>query len=591
MQLKYIPINELKVSRLNMRHGRKAPDISDIYPSIKSRGVLQTMLVRKEGDAFGVVAGRRRFFALKRLAKETGKPQKAPCLVMQSGDDIAALEATLVENTTHLPADEFEQYEVFAKLAAKGETTSAIAERFGVTELMVRRVLALTALTDDVKKLYQAEAIDKRTLYALTLATKSQQADWLTLYHSEDAYAPRGERLKDWLTGGGRITTDKALFDMEAYDGVVLTDLFGENAIFADTDLFWARQNEAIADMAAGYRSEGWNDVVILDRGQHFPTWEHGKRSRKQGGKVYVETRHDGTVTAHEGYLPHKDIEKIERILKGETAKTTGGAAKSDRPEMSGPMAEYIALHRHAAVRATLCDHPGVALRLAVAHLVTRSGHWRVDVEEQNTRKEATAESLANSESEKQFFAHRAHALTALGHDDETTLVATVQFGGDPCEIFARLLSLSDADVLHILAVAMGETLMSGSHAVEAAAHVTGTDFAALWSPDEAFFDLLRDKRVINQMVADIASPSTARAVLTDTAKAQKTVVRNRIAGNGCEPHPDWRPRWMTVAPTRYVVGAACPPADAWGNIKNLFETEQDRTDTPEALSEAEIAA
>ena len=45
MQLKYIPINELKVSRLNMRHGRKAPDISDIYPSIKSRGVLQTMLV------------------------------------------------------------------------------------------------------------------------------------------------------------------------------------------------------------------------------------------------------------------------------------------------------------------------------------------------------------------------------------------------------------------------------------------------------------------------------------------------------------------------------------------------------------------
>ena len=101
----------------------------------------------------------------------------------------------------------------------------------------------------------------------------------------------------------------------------------------------------------------------------------------------------------------------------------------------------------------------------------------------------------------------------------------------------------------------------------------------------------MRDKRVINQMVADIASPSTARAVLTDTAKAQKTVVRNRIAGNGCEPHPDWRPRWMTVAPTRYVVGAACPPADAWGNIKNLFETEQDRTDTPEALSEAEIAA
>lgn len=232
MQLKHIPITDMKVSRLNMRHGRKAPDISDIYPSIKSRGVLQTMLVRKEGSKYGVVAGRRRFFALKRLAKETGKAQKAPCLVMQSGDDIAALEATLVENTTHLPADEFLQYDVFARLASKGETVTVIAERFGVTELMVRRVLALTALTDDIKALYRAEIIDKRTLYALTLATKEQQEDWLTLLNAEDEYAPRGEQLKDWLTGGGRITTDKALFDLEAYDGTVLTDLFGETAIF-----------------------------------------------------------------------------------------------------------------------------------------------------------------------------------------------------------------------------------------------------------------------------------------------------------------------------------------------------------------------
>ena len=590
-QLKLLPLSEMKVSTLNMRHSRKPPDISDIYPSIAARGVQQPLLVRREGKSWGVIAGRRRFFALKRLAKETGKPVKAPCAIMQPGDNAAAIEASLLENIARLPAEELEQFNAFKRLADKGRSAADIADVFGVTELKVKRILALANLRDEIKTLYEAGDIDPATLRALTLATDDQQADWLTLYHSEGTYAPRGERLKDWLTGGGRITTDKALFDMEAYDGVVLTDLFGENAIFADTDLFWARQNDAIADMTARYRADGWNDVIVLDRGQHFLSWEHGKRSRKQGGKVYVETRHDGTVTAHEGYQAHKDIEKIERILKGETATGPGDMAQSDRPEMSGPMAEYIALHRHAAVRATLCDHPSVALRLAVAHLVTRSGHWRVDVEEQNTRKEATAESLANSESEKQFFAHRAHALAALGHDDETTLVATEQFGGDPCEVFVRLLSLSDADVLHILAVAMGETLMSGSPAVEAAAHITRTDFAALWSPDDAFFDLLRDTRVINQMVADIASPSTARAVLTDTAKAQKTVVRNRIAGNGCEPHPDWRPRWMTVAPTRYVVGAACPPADAWGNIKNLFETEQDRTDTPEALSEAEIAA
>jgi|TARA_R100000365_G_C2745164_1_gene73950 ParB family chromosome partitioning protein len=584
MQLKHIPLTDLKVSRLNMRHGRKAPDISDIYPSIKSRGVLQTMLVRKEGSKYGVVAGRRRFFALKRLAKETGKAQKAPCLVMQSGDDIAALEATLVENTTHLPADEFLQYDVFARLASKGETVTVIAERFGVTELMVRRVLALTALTDDIKALYRAEIIDKRTLYALTLATKEQQEDWLTLLNAEDEYAPRGEQLKDWLTGGGRITTDKALFDLEAYDGTVLTDLFGETAIFGDADLFWTCQNEAIADMAERYRNEGWAETVVLERGAHFLTWEHGKRSRKDGGKVYIETRHDGSVTAHEGYLPSKDIEKIERILgrggDGENGKP------APKPEMSGPLAEYVALHRHAAVRASLCDAPGVALRLAVAHLVTRSDNWRLDVEQQRTRKEATAESLAASAGEVKFAAHRAKAKALIGQDDQDgSLVAENAFPADPCETFARLLALSDEEVLHVLAVAMGETLQAGSPAVEAAAHVTDTDFAALWSPDEAFFYLLRDKRVINEVVAEIASPSTARSVLTDTGKAQKSVIRNRIAGHGCDPDPDWRPRWMRQSPSSYLDGAPCPPAEAWEAVRGLFEDSEDRAslETPEA--------
>ena len=49
MKLKEIPIGQLKISRSNMRHGGKAPDVSDILPSIRENGVQQSMLVRKEG--------------------------------------------------------------------------------------------------------------------------------------------------------------------------------------------------------------------------------------------------------------------------------------------------------------------------------------------------------------------------------------------------------------------------------------------------------------------------------------------------------------------------------------------------------------
>ena len=56
-----------------MRAKDKNPDISDILPSIRENGVHQTLLVRPEGKGFGIVAGRRRYYALLKVQEETGK--------------------------------------------------------------------------------------------------------------------------------------------------------------------------------------------------------------------------------------------------------------------------------------------------------------------------------------------------------------------------------------------------------------------------------------------------------------------------------------------------------------------------------------
>jgi len=100
---------------------------------------------------------------------------------------------------------------------------------------------------------------------------------------------------------------------------------------------------------------------------------------------------------------------------------------------------------------------------------------------------------------------------------------------------------------MEVLAFTMAETLEAGGPVVEAVLHVCETDLAAYWKPQPAFFDLLRDKRAINAMVADIGSKSLAESCASDTAKVQKAIIGNRITGNGCEPHPDWRPGWMQV--------------------------------------------
>lgn len=566
--LKSLPLDQLKISKLNMRHSRKKPDVSDILPSIRESGIRQTLLVRKEGDHYGVVAGRRRYFALKALEKETGETPNVPCAIMREEDAASAIAASVIENVGRLPASEMEQYTAFKKLHEEGRSVDDIAAFFGVTELLVRRVLALASLAAPIRKLYAEDEIDRETIRALTLATEDQQAEWLRLYESEDEREPRGRNCKAWITGGAIITTDKALFDLADYEGQITADLFGEHGVFADGDTFWKAQSAAVAQKVEACIADGWKDAVCLERGQYFHRWDHVTKTKKQGGKVYVECRHDGSVTFHEGYISQAEARRQEKAK----AEHRSEAAAPVKPEMSGPLAEYILLYRHGAARASLLNQPAIALRLMVAHAMAGSALWDVRAHECRSRKEDTRASIEASKAQTEVDAARervASLFSALGVNGE------MRRNGDSyrlCEVFAAMLAMSDAEVSEVLAFAMAETLEAGGPSVEAVLHVCGTDFSAYWKPEPAFFDLTRDKRAINAMVADIGSKSLAESCATDPAKTQKIIIGNRIIGEGCAPNPHWRPAWMQVPPSRLVAGAGSAPVDAWEQIMGLFE-------------------
>jgi len=563
--LRTIPLTDLKVSNLNMRHGRKKPDISDILPSIRQHGLRQTLLVRKEGKHFGVVAGRRRLFALKQVAKETGIAMKVPCVVMKAGDDAAAMEASIIENAARLPATEMEQYVAFGRLAEEGRSVTEIAEYFGVTEMTVKRVLALAALAEPIRKLYAADGIDRETIRALTLATPDQQAEWLRFFDSDEDRAPWGRSCKAWVTGGQTITTDKALFDLDDYDGQVVADLFGDAGVFASADEFWAAQSTAIAAQVQTYRAAGWSDVCVMERGKYYESWSYTKRPRTKGGKVFVEIRHDGTVLFHEGLVTDAEARRLEKAKRGES-----DAPKAIKPEMTKAMGDYISQHRYGAARASLLGHPAIALRLMVAHALIGSDLWRVNSHSYYTQKEdvmaslegsrATAEMDAAEEAVLALF--QAHGIPALRrYGQETEL----------CRIFAALLGMDDSEVLQVLTYTMADTLEAGGAVVEAVAAATETDMAAYWTPEPVFFELLRDKRVINAMLGELGGDALAASSLTETGKVQKQMMGARISGDGCEARGDWRPRWMQLPPARYVEGAGSGPADAWGEVAEVF--------------------
>ena len=169
MQLDFIPLDRLAVSKANMRASRKPPDVADLLPTVRKRGVLVPLMVRPAADSieasrFEIVAGSRRFHAARIVAAEIGTAEPLPCAILAEGDDADAIEASMIENLARLDADEVTQWENFVRLAREGRTVGEIAVTFGLPELGVRRVLALGNLTPRIRSLYRREAIDAATL-------------------------------------------------------------------------------------------------------------------------------------------------------------------------------------------------------------------------------------------------------------------------------------------------------------------------------------------------------------------------------------------------------------------------------------------
>lgn len=547
MELRHIDIANLTVSPANIRVKGKAPDLTNILPSVRARGVLVPLIVRPNGEAdhFEIVAGKRRYHAALAVAADGGEADPLPCAIMEAGDDAAALEASLIENVARLDPDEVTRWESFTRLVREGRTPEDISHTFGLTELQVKRTLALGNLLPRIRTLYRRGEIDAATVRHLTLASKTRQREWLAMLDDDTAYCPTGFQLKAWLFGGMSIPVSAAIFEVESYDGEIVSDLFGDERYFADAASFWAAQNEAIAAKAEEYREAGWTEVIVSPTGDAFHSWEHERRTKRKGGKVYIAVGQRGDVTIHEGYISRRDARKLEA---GETGE------KPIRPEISAPIVNYIDLHRHAAVRAGLASTPSLALRLMVAHAIIGSPLWNVRIEPQRAASDAIAESVENSAAEAAFDTQRRAVLAVLGFDPEAPTI-TQGFDGDGIPaLFAHLVALTDDAVLDVLAIVMGETLASGSALIELLGPMLGIDMAATWPADDALIGLVRDREVLGHVLADIAGSDVATANGAATGKVKRQIIRDCLTGeNGREKVEGWVPKWLAFPPAAYT--------------------------------------
>ena len=570
MELQHITLDNLKPAAVNVRK-RGGKDVADLVTSIGALGLLQPLLVRPNCEGYEIVAGQRRYHALAKLAEDkTIDP--VPCLVMAEGDDAKAIEASLAENIARLPMDEIDQYKAFAALVKQGRDVADIASHFGITERLVKQRLALAGLIGPILTAYRRQEIGADTVRILTMATKRQQKAWWALFTSETDQAPFGYALRNWLFGGAHIPVENALFEVEDYDGAIISDLFGEDRYFDDAEKFWPLQNAAIATLKEDLVAEGWSSVEVLDIGQYWSRWEYVEANKKDGGRVFIRVSDDGEITVHAGYVTEKEAKRRKKAAqKGEDG------AIADKPELTHTMQNYLDLHRHAAVRLDLLSHPGIAQRLVAAQIIAGSDLWTVHAERQKANTEAIGDSLAASKAEARFAKVRKtiRQLLGLDGDDNDTLVHRKDDWGkshDLAAIFARLLALSDKDVSKVLTFAAAETLPCGNPLVEVLGKHLGVEMADHWQPDDTFFDLLRDKATINAILKEVAGKQTADSNVTSTAKVQKKIIRDCLSGERKPHKPDWQPRYMAFSMKAYTNKGGIAASDRWNAVKKLFK-------------------
>ena len=148
--------NQLQISDLipNKYQPRKIFDeenLNDLSNSIKERGILQPIIVRKSEDKkskFEIIAGERRWLAAQRAGLHN-----VPVVITEA-DDLKSLEFSIVENVQRHDLNPLEEAQGYKRLIDEFSYDQEKVSKFiGKSRSYITNSLRLLTLPDDVIKL------------------------------------------------------------------------------------------------------------------------------------------------------------------------------------------------------------------------------------------------------------------------------------------------------------------------------------------------------------------------------------------------------------------------------------------------------
>lgn len=141
------PLTQVVPSPYQPRKVFSEEQLTELVESIRERGIIQPLIVRKVGGNFELIAGERRWRAAQKVGLET-----VPVIV-RSASDREVLELALIENLQRADLNPVEESEGYALLINQFQLTQEeVAKRVGKSRASVANAIRLLSLPDQLRQ-------------------------------------------------------------------------------------------------------------------------------------------------------------------------------------------------------------------------------------------------------------------------------------------------------------------------------------------------------------------------------------------------------------------------------------------------------
>lgn len=199
-----VSLNLVRDNRFQPRQHYGESALEELAASIKDKGILQPILVRRTGDGYEVIAGERRLKAARKLGLE-----KIPVMIRDVNDK-EALVLALVENVQREELNPIEKAESYKRLNEEfGYSQEEVAKSVGKDRATISNLLRLLRLPEDIQAAVSDGSISEGHARALLMVEDPNARKMLFLEAVKKGFSVREMEARAKVLAIRNVQTDK----------------------------------------------------------------------------------------------------------------------------------------------------------------------------------------------------------------------------------------------------------------------------------------------------------------------------------------------------------------------------------------------